>query len=229
MEPARTDVVPRGALIGWAILVGAYIALAYAANAAGDPDPDREVLYEWSTAAAAIVQYAVMAAIVLALARRLTPATLGFRRPRSWAAAAGLVVVSYLAILAIAGALGTVLDAGEEQGLVPDEWDPDRAAPFVANFAVVVLVAPFVEELVFRGLGYAAVRDAFGSLAAIVATAVTFGLAHGLLVAFPALAAFGLILGWLRRRTDSLYPCIVLHALFNGVVLIVAVTTGVGT
>lgn len=215
-------------LIGWVILVGSYIALAYAANAASDPDPDREVLYEWSTAAAALVQYAVMAAIVLALARRLTPGTLGFRAPRSWPVAAGLVAASYVAILAIAGALGTVLDAGEEQGLVPDDWDPNRAAPFMANFAVVALVAPVVEELTFRGLGYAATRDAFGSLAAILVTGVAFGLAHGLLVAFPALAAFGVVLGWLRRRTDSIYPCIALHAIFNGVALSVAVSTGVG-
>ena len=30
----------------------------------------------------------------------------------------------------------------------------ERAAPFLANAAVVAIVAPFVEELLFRGLGY---------------------------------------------------------------------------
>ena len=50
---------------------------------------------------------------------------------------------------------------------------------------VVALVAPFVEELTYRGLGYAAVRDAFGAVAAILVTSIAFGLAHGLVVALP--------------------------------------------
>ena len=37
---------------------------------------------------------------------------------------------------------------------MPDAWDSSRAAPFLANALVVVLVAPFVEELLYRGLGY---------------------------------------------------------------------------
>ena len=83
--------------------------------------------------------------------------------------------------------LNIFLKAGEEQGLVPDGWDSSRAAPFVANFVVVALVAPFVEELTYRGLGFAAVRDAYGVTAAIVVTALAFGLAHGLFAALPVL------------------------------------------
>ncbi len=44
------------------------------------------------------------------------------------------------------------------------------------------------------------------------------------LVALPVLASFGLILAWLRLKTGSIYPAIVLHALFNGIALIAAVT-----
>jgi membrane protease YdiL (CAAX protease family) len=59
-------------------------------------------------------------------------------------------------------------------------------------------------------------------------TAVAFGLAHGLLVALPVLTVFGAILGWLRVRTESVVPCIVLHAIFNGAALLAAVTVGGG-
>ena len=113
--------------------------------------------------------------------------------------------------------LNIFLEAGEEQGLVPPDWEPDRAAPFAANFVVVALVAPVVEELTYRGLGFAAVRDAFGAGAAIAVTALAFGLAHGLVVGLPVLTIFGAILAWLRLKTGSLYPSIALHALFNGV------------
>jgi membrane protease YdiL (CAAX protease family) len=95
----------------------------------------------------------------------------------------------------------------------------------VANFVVVAMVAPFVEELTYRGLGYAAVRDGYGATAAIIVTAIAFGLAHGLVVALPVLAIFGAILAWLRFKTDSLYPSIILHGVFNGAALIAAVST----
>ena len=47
--------------------------------------------------------------------------------------------------------------------------------------------------------------------------------AHGLVIALPVLTIFGLILGWLRLRTDSLFPPIILHAIFNGAALVAAV------
>jgi len=220
----RLTEVPRPRLVGWAILVAALAALSYSANVAGGKPP-KDVLYEWSTAAGALVQYGIILAIVLALSRGLAPATLGLRRPESWARAAGWILASLVAIWVIGAILNIFLKAGEEQGLVPDGWDSSRAAPFVANFVVVALVAPFVEELTYRGLGFAGVRDAYGPIAAIVVTALAFGLAHGLVVALPVLSIFGAILAWLRFKTESLYPSVILHGVFNGVALIAAVST----
>jgi membrane protease YdiL (CAAX protease family) len=216
---------PRTRLVGWLALVGALAALSYAATAAGG-EPADDVLYRWETAIGGAVQYAIVLAIVLALCRGIDPVALGLRRPPSWPRAAGLVVLGYAAIAITAAALNTVLEAGEEQGLVPDAWDPERAAPFAANFLVVTLVAPVVEELTYRGLGFAAVGDRFGLVPAIVVTSLAFGLAHGLLVALPILTLFGVVLAVVRARTSSLYPPILLHALFNGVALIAAVTLG---
>jgi membrane protease YdiL (CAAX protease family) len=127
------------------------------------------------------------------------------------------------AILQAAG-----LDAGKEQGLVPDAWDASRAAPFIANFAVVAGVAPVVEELLFRGLGFAVVQQLAGVSWAIVVTGVAFGLSHGLVEALPILALFGVVLAWLRARTGSVYPPMVLHAVFNAAALIAGVS-GVGS
>ncbi len=36
-----------------------------------------------------------------------------------------------------------------------------------------------------------------------------------------AAAALGLLLGWVRLKTGSLWPCIFLHAVFNGLVFVV--------
>ena len=219
----RLTEVPRSRLVGWAILVGVLALLSYAARL-GEGDTPDDVLYRWSTAVGGLIQYAIILVLVLLLARGLAPSTLGLRRPRSWTGAAGRLAAALVAIWIVGFVLNFFLEAGEEQGLVPDEWDASRAAPFVANFVVVALVAPFVEELTYRGLGYAAVRDAFGAIAAIAVTAVAFGLAHGLVIALPVLTIFGAILAWLRYSTDSIYPPMILHAVFNGAALIAAVT-----
>jgi membrane protease YdiL (CAAX protease family) len=220
----RLTEVPRPRLIGWAILVTVLALISYAANLATEGDPPEDVLYRWSTAVGGLVQYAIILAVVLALARGIAPATLGLRRPESWGRAAGWILAALVAVWIVGAILNLFLKAGEEQGLVPDGWDADRAVPFAANFVVVALVAPVVEELTYRGLGFAAVRDALGAGAAVVVTALAFGLAHGLVVALPVLTIFGAILAWLRLRTESLYPPIILHALFNGAALVAAVT-----
>ena len=219
----RLTEVPRTRLAGWAGLVGFLALLSYAANFASDGDLPDDVLYRWSTAIGGAIEYMVILVIVLALARGLAPQTLGLVRPRSWRQAAKLAAFALVGIWVIGAALNLFLKAGEEQGLVPPDWESDRAAAFAANFVVVTLVAPVVEELTYRGLGFAAVRDAFGVGAAIAVTALAFGLAHGLVVGLPVLTVFGAILAWLRLRTSSLYPPIVLHALFNGIALIAAV------
>ena len=216
--------VPRSRLAGWAILVTALAALSYAANLADTGDTPDDLLYRWSSAVGGLVQYAIILAIVLFIARGLAPATLGLVRPASWAKAAGRVATALVSIWVIGAVLNVFLEAGKEQGLVPDGWDSGRAAPFLANFVVVAGVAPVVEELTYRGLGFAAVRDAFGNGAAVVVTALAFGLAHGLFIALPVLTIFGLILAWVRLTTGSIYPTIALHALFNGIALIAAVT-----
>lgn len=216
-------------LPGWLALATGLAALNYAGNLASEGEPDREVLYRWSSSVGGLIQYTLILLLLLAIARGLPRAALGLRRPASWGRAAGLVAGSLVAIWVVAAGLGLFLDAGDEQGLVPDEWDGSRWAPFLANAVVVVVAAPVVEELTYRSVGFATVRPLRGDVLAIVVTSLAFGLAHGLVVALPVLTAFGVVLGWLRLRTGSVYPCMVLHGIFNGAALLAAVTIGGGT
>jgi hypothetical protein len=217
----------RRRLPAWIAFAVVFASLGYAANVAGDPAED--VLYLWSTAIGGAVQYAIIAGVMLAIAWQLPAVTLGFRRPASWRTAAALVGGGLVAIWIVAASLAPFLDAGEEQGLVPDEWDGSRWAPFAANFVLVAVVAPVVEELVYRGVGFSLVAAVGGERVAIAVTALAFGTAHGLVVALPVLTAFGVILGVVRLRTGSVYPPMILHGLFNGISLLAAVAYGAGT
>ena len=119
-------------------------------------------------------------------------------------------------------AVTPLLEPGREQGVTPDTWQPEHAAAYIANGIVIVMVAPIVEELTFRGLGYS-VLARYGRWVAIIGTGLAFALAHGLVDAFPLLAAFGFGLAYLRSRVDSVYPGMIVHGLFNAVALTVAV------
>lgn len=149
---------------------------------------------------------------------------LALRRPRSLWGAAGLGVAVLVGILVLGALLDPVLHGGREQGLTPTRWEPSHAGAYAANFAVVAIVAPVVEELTYRGLGFTLLSP-FGAAAAIVVTAVLFGLSHGLVEALPVLVAFGAGLAWIRHRTDSSYPSMVVHGCFNALALVLAVTT----
>jgi len=211
----------RARLSAWIALIAFLVSIAYLGRFA-EGTPDRDVLYRWSTAAGAAIQYGVILLIVLAIARPKW-SLLAWRRPRSWGAALGLGVAILIGIYIVLAVLEPLLHGGREQGLTPSGWDPTRADAYVANFVAVAVIAPIVEELTFRGLGFSLLAP-FGKWVAILGVGVAFALAHGLLQAFPELAIFGCALAWLRWRTDSVLPGICVHAAFNAIALIAAVT-----
>ena len=216
----------EGRLKAWLALVGVLAALAYLSYALTRNDtPDADLFYRWDLFVGGLVQDSLVLGVLLLIvhggpAREL----LALRRPRSWLRAAGWMLVILIGIWILGVALDPFLNAGDEQGLVPEKWRPEEAAPFAANLAFTMFAAPVVEEMTFRGAGYSLLFARYGKGAAIVGTSVLFGLVHGLVLALPLLVAFGLGLAWLRNRTDSVYPGMVLHGLFNGLAILLAVT-----
>lgn len=209
-------------LVLWSGFVLVFAALSYTLRFT-EGKPPKDLLYKWSTVGGNLIQFAVIAAIVYAIAglgrrRQL----FALRRPTSWGRAIGIGVGIVVGMVALTYALEPILHPGREQGVTPETWQPDHAAAYVANGLVIAVVAPLVEELTFRGLGYSLLVR-YGRWAAIVLVGVAFGLAHGLVQAFPFLAVLGAGLAYLRGRVDSVYPGMIVHGLFNATALTVAV------
>jgi membrane protease YdiL (CAAX protease family) len=213
--------VARVKLYVWTSIVLALAVLQYAARFA-EGSPDSDVLYQYETAIGSAFIYLVLLGIVLLIAGRRRD-LLALRHPRSWSAALGLSLLLLVGIFIAVAALEQVLEGGKEQGLTPSGWQPEHAGAYAANFVVIAGLAPFVEELMYRGLGYS-LLERFGRWAAIVLVGIAFAIDHGLLQAFPALFVFGCALAWLRLRTDSVYPGVILHSAFNGIALVAAVS-----
>ena len=210
-------------LAAWTAFVAVFATLSYSIRFT-EGKPAKDLLYQWSTVESGLIQFAVIGLIVYAIAglgrrRQL----LALRRPTSWWRALGIGVAIVIGMTVLSVLLDPVLHPGREQGVTPDVWRPDHAAQYVANGVVICIVAPIVEELTFRGLGFSLLVR-FGKWTAIVLVGIAFGLAHGLVEAFPLLAAFGTGLAYLRSRVDSVYPGMIVHGLFNATALIVAVS-----
>ena len=123
----------------------------------------------------------------------------------------------------VAFLLRPLLGEPDVSGPAEELFEKTSGFSTVVLFAFVVVGAPLVEELFFRGLLLRAFWRRFGSTAAIVASAVLFGLAHpqplsvkGLALLMITLAALGVVLAVLTVRTGRLGAAILAHAAFNG-------------
>ena len=129
----------------------------------------------------------------------------------AWLPLWALFVALYLVVLH--AAVGSI-DAQEPLRYLVHE---SAAAPaYWLVTATVVLGAPLVEELLFRGFLQPLLEPRLGRALGLGATAVLFGLAHPLAYALPV-GLLGAFFGWLVQRHGSLLPAIVAHALHNAV------------
>lgn len=217
-----------GRLVFWLIYIGIFAALQYGNYFAGEngSKAPADFLYRYSTAIAGVVQFAIMLGVALVIARGAPPRELfALRRPTSWGRAIWIGVGVLVAVYVISGIVGMYVDPSREQGFLPNSWRPDRAGQYAANFVVIVTLVPVIEEVTFRGLGFTLLRR-FGETTAIVLVGLLFAAAHGLVAAFPIIAVFGSGLAFLRSRTDSVYPGILLHATFNAIAMLAVFGTG---
>jgi membrane protease YdiL (CAAX protease family) len=216
--------VSRVRLTSWTSLILLFAALGYASRFAGDGQTARDAVYSYSTFVGGVVQYVVWFSLVLGIASGRWD-LFALRRPRSIGGAAGLAISVVVGIYLVS-ALVTLLpiqNPGDEQGLTPTGWEPRHAGAFAANCVLFCLIAPVVEELTFRGLGQSLLYEVVGRVPTILLVGIAFGVAHGLVDALLVLVPFGIGLAILRDRTESVYPGMVVHGLFNGLALAASV------
>ena len=80
----------------------------------------------------------------------------------------------------------------------------------------IVVLGPLVEELIFRkGMLDILRKGNYFPIWAIVISSVTFGVIHGNPAQIPGAFLFGLLLGWIYWRTNSVWTVWLLHALNN--------------
>ncbi|NQT11773.1 MAG: CPBP family intramembrane metalloprotease, partial [Planctomycetes bacterium] len=66
-----------------------------------------------------------------------------------------------------------------------------------------------------------ALQGTLGPRDALIVSALMFMVLHVAVLSFPHLLLMGLVLGYLRMKSGSLYPCMVLHFTHNLLVILV--------
>jgi membrane protease YdiL (CAAX protease family) len=157
-------------------------------------------------------------AFVTRLGRRPFLASLGWGWPRglSWWQSVGLGVALFIAATTLAKLLGAEKPTQLEQLI------NSSLATRYAIAALAVFTAPFVEEFIYRGVLYSALRRAIGINAAVIFVLGLFTLIHvpqywPNLGVISAVALLSIVLTIVRAYSGRLLPCIVIHMSFNAV------------
>jgi ABC-2 type transport system permease protein/sodium transport system permease protein len=168
--------------------------------------------------------------ILLAMLGRVRASTgLGLRRP-------------HLIALLGAAILGAALWPAAHESYLLSEWlglsslspkrlqaaeamvERLRTMPLWLVITTLAIVPAIFEELCFRGFIFGALRTRLAGWPTIIASALLFGLFHEVLAPGRLLPStfLGIALGWVRLQTLSVWPCMLLHAINNGLLLTIS-------
>jgi membrane protease YdiL (CAAX protease family) len=146
----------------------------------------------------------------------------------AWWIFAGLLLSVVLGLLV---APLSHIAGGQEQGVV-QELNNSTGAKLVVLAVGAGILAPVVEELLFRGLLLRALLRRMPAMQAVAVCGFSFAMVHwildpriGTFVAIPALFAMGMISAGIALRTGDLSASIFLHMGFNLLAIIQVVTS----
>lgn len=163
------------------------------------------------------VAVAVVGALIMGLLQ--LAALWFFRRTLPQQAAASIRLIPHIGVLA-RWTLFTLTAGGLIQA-ASIHFVPTLDLPFQplthhwAGWSVAVLIAPLVEEILFRACVFELLRPRFSTTVALLISAAVFGLAHGALVSIAFAFCAGLVFGFAYLRSGSILPSFIGHAVVN--------------
>lgn len=207
----------------------------------GEDSSSTSELTPWMAVTAVLLLQGPMI-LVFYLARRFYPGHYAGRLSRaelspgaSFRQAVSLFVM-FLPIIWIATLLWTNLLAGLQRVGWIEDFEPqqlvtlfqgggDRLA-IVILVLMAIIVAPLVEEIIFRGCVYRFLKSQTTILPAQILSGVVFSFMHANLLSFVPLVIVGILLARVYERTGSLAVAIWFHAFFNAFSLSMLFITG---
>jgi len=203
------------------LVVGAFVAFGVKITALEQAGRDQALV---SIVAQVIIDFALLGYLALQIRLKFREPfwqTIGWRKldsgiiPRSFAYA-GLVfagvVISFL--------VDAASNLHPPKGNLPiDAIYQDRLSAFLF-LLMAVLLAPLVEETIFRGYIYPAIAKSWGVVVSVLITGALFGLLHGFqlggaLWQIALLVIVGIIFTWIRATARTVMASYCMHVGYN--------------
>lgn len=226
-QPDRAETFgPKEAGIAAALVTLIVMAAAASFAAPALPEmaaPPEGRMIVFSVVATTLVEGLLVAGLLGALVwRGLSPSALfGFERLPVWRAVGkglGLLLVAMPLVYATMTLAQRLTGGAERHGqeeAVRLVLASREVAPRIAMILAAVVVAPVVEELVFRGYLYGVMRRYLGWTAGVVLNAVLFAAVHGHVPSLGPLFVLAVCLTLAYEWTGSLLVPMTMHAVFN--------------
>lgn len=209
---------PSGALLGALAAIVAGLVLGLPALFFTDGEGD---LTTTGNVVAQLGLVLGLVAVPLFVARSHGAATVGeaLRRlgVRRFQPSAFLWMVVAVVVYLLFAALYSILILEPEQEDIAEGF-----GPVPLQVLLIVIAAPFAEELCFRGMLFGGLRERLPVVPAALIAGAVFGILHAFtgISAVPPLIVFGFIFCLLYEKTGSIVPGMLLHLLNNSVALL---------
>ena len=95
----------------------------------------------------------------------------------------------------------------------------DENSITISKILSLCLLAPVIEEIYFRGILLSTIKLIIGPFWAVLLSSIYFSIIHLNILVSPTLFVLGITLGIIAILTKSVLPSIILHALFNGLMI----------
>lgn len=130
--------------------------------------------------------------------------------------AAKWIGIGFLSYIVFAIAYAIVFGAPEQDDIAGE------LGPVWTQILLIVLIAPFVEEVCFRGMLFGGFRTRFNLPVAAIGAGLVFGLLHYStgITAVPQLIVLGAIFAVVYEKTESIWPPIIFHVFNNAYALV---------
>ena len=173
-----------------------------------------------------VISYALALGVLILVAKKIFSAqvtrdSLGLRGLPTWTDIL-LSPVGYIVSLLGAGAIVYVM-----QLILPVvNWSETQDVGFnnvvssmdrIITFVALVILAPLMEELIFRGYLYSRLRGKMSALPAIILVSVLFGVMHGQWNVGIVVGVMSVVLCIAREMTGTIYAGILMHMIRNGI------------
>lgn len=207
-DGSESWLVLRGVLVLFGLLLLSNVALA-TWSLYGDASP-------WAEVAMVVFDAVVVGGFALAIRGSLAPLlqvrTVGVR---GWAWTGGLFAALYLFMW---GYMALAVLMFDEIRMLADYRE--HGWPLWSALVLIAITPPLIEELAFRGYIFDRLTRIMPARDANILQAALFSILHCSVPILPSHFVMGLAFGWLRLRTKSLIPGIVLHAAWNAAVVL---------